>query len=92
MHELESFIGVKPQDYTVVRHENTIGIGESTKVLEVELSEESMKQLLKDIDLRKYSVIDNNIYYYNDFSEDTVQRESVMINLSKQTITYSYRV
>lgn len=53
VRELESFMGIELQDYTIVRHENTIGIGELTKVLEVGLSEESMKQILKDIDLKK---------------------------------------
>ena len=91
VHELESFMGIELRDYTVVRHENTIGIGELIKVLEVELSEESMKQILKDIDLRKYSVMDNNIYYLNIFSDSDGTRQSIIMNTSKRTITYSYR-
>ncbi|MFA7615623.1 MAG: hypothetical protein WCY16_03470 [Weeksellaceae bacterium] len=91
VRELESFMGVKLRDYTVIRHESSIGIGNMTKVLEVGLTEESMKQLLKDIDLKKYSVADNNIYYLNIFSDSGGTRQSIIINISKRTITYSYR-
>lgn len=91
IQKLENFIGIKLENYDIIRHTSGIAIGDSFMVIELKFEKKDIEQVLKEIkNFDKYSISDDKSYYYFNFINGGI-RESVIINLKKQTITYSYR-
>jgi len=90
IQKLENFIGIKLESYDVIRHESGIAIGDSFMVIELKFEKKDIEQTLKEIkEFEKYSISDDKSYYYFNLINEGV-KESVIINLQKQTLTYSY--
>ncbi|WP_396176850.1 hypothetical protein [Flavobacterium sp.] len=85
---LSEILGVDIVNYTYFRNEKSSSFGSNSIVVQIKIERADFVSLFKNVkDIDKFKK-QGSIYYLN--MEMTNQRESVIIDTSNETITYSF--
>jgi len=75
-----------PNQFKLINYNSDFSIGDYSEQFELKFSKKIFMQILNSVNTEKY---DNNIYFCN-IKDDENERITIIFNVSKNTIKYTY--